>query len=107
MQIGNPQHLPEAGFIRFFGDQIVEERFGLIQLAALQEPHGVAIKHFQRHLAVRFGLEPVQLFLAAAFLAVVAGLVQRNPKALLAYSTISQMGVMTAGVGVGFKAPET
>lgn len=52
------------------------------------------------------GNSMLALGLAAAFLAVLAGLVQRNPKTLLAYSTISQMGILTAGVGVAFKNPE-
>ena len=43
--------------------------------------------------------------LAAMFLGVGAGLAQRNPKVLLAYSSISQMGFMTLGVGAGLAAP--
>lgn len=43
--------------------------------------------------------------LAATFLGVGAGLAQRNPKVLLAYSSISQMGFMTLGVGAGLAAP--
>lgn len=42
---------------------------------------------------------------AAAFYAVAIGLTQRDPKVILAYSTISQMGVMTVGVGAGLLAP--
>lgn len=45
------------------------------------------------------------LGLIGTFLAVLAGLVQSNMKALLAYSTISQMGIMAAGVGVGLVWP--
>ena len=45
------------------------------------------------------------LGLGAAFLAVIKGMQQHNPKALLAYSTISQMGILTAGVGVGLREP--
>ena len=41
------------------------------------------------------------LGLFAAFFGVVAGLVQRQPKTLLAYSSISQMGLMTLAVGAG------
>ncbi|MCU0919217.1 MAG: complex I subunit 5 family protein [Burkholderiaceae bacterium] len=44
--------------------------------------------------------------LAAAFLGVAAGLMQRDAKVLLAYSSVSQMGYMTLGVGAGFVAPE-
>lgn len=42
---------------------------------------------------------------AGAFLGVLIGLMQSNPKALLAYSTISQMGVITTGFGVGLINP--
>lgn len=42
--------------------------------------------------------------LAAMFLGVGAGLAQRNPKVLLAYSSVSQMGFMTLGVGAGLAA---
>lgn len=44
--------------------------------------------------------------LAAAFYGVAVGLTQDNPKTVLAYSSISQMGFMTVGVGVGLSAPE-
>ncbi len=43
--------------------------------------------------------------LAAMFLGVAFGLAQRDAKVLLAYSTISQMGFLTAGVGAGLLAP--
>jgi hydrogenase-4 component B len=43
--------------------------------------------------------------LAAMFLGVGAGLAQREPKVLLAYSSVSQMGFMTLGVGAGLSAP--
>ncbi|KFI23008.1 complex I subunit 5 family protein [Nitrosococcus oceani] len=42
---------------------------------------------------------------AAAFYGVLVGLTQREPKILLAYSSISQIGLMTFGVGVGLGAP--
>ncbi|MGE0824914.1 MAG: complex I subunit 5 family protein [Candidatus Binatia bacterium] len=44
--------------------------------------------------------------LAAAFYGVIIGLTQDNPKTVLAYSSISQMGLMTIGVGVGLAHPE-
>jgi hydrogenase-4 component B len=43
--------------------------------------------------------------LAAMFLGVAAGLAQRQPKVLLAYSSVSQMGYMTLAVGAGLAAP--
>lgn len=43
--------------------------------------------------------------LAAIFLGVAAGLAQDKPKVLLAYSSVSQMGFMTLGVGAGLAAP--
>jgi len=53
-----------------------------------------------------FGGIVITLGLAGAFLAVVAGVVQRNPKTLLAYSTLSQMGIITAGIGAGLMEPQ-
>jgi formate hydrogenlyase subunit 3/multisubunit Na+/H+ antiporter MnhD subunit len=43
----------------------------------------------------------------AIFYAALVGLSQRNPKTVLAYSSISAMGVMTAAVGLGLLAPES
>lgn len=45
------------------------------------------------------------LGLVAAFYAVAVGLMQRDPKTLLAYSSISQMGIMMAALGLGLAAP--
>jgi formate hydrogenlyase subunit 3/multisubunit Na+/H+ antiporter MnhD subunit len=47
----------------------------------------------------------ILLGLTAAFFGVVVGLTQRDPKTLLAYSSISQMGIMTVGVGLALAAP--
>lgn len=44
--------------------------------------------------------------LIAAFGGVGVGLTQRNPKTVLAYSSISQMGLMTTGVGLALLLPE-
>lgn len=44
--------------------------------------------------------------LLAMFFGVAAGLTQSNVKVLLAYSSISQMGFMTLGVGAGLTAPD-
>ncbi len=44
--------------------------------------------------------------LAAAFYGVLVGLTQKNPKTILAYSSISQMGFMTVGLGAGLVAPQ-
>jgi formate hydrogenlyase subunit 3/multisubunit Na+/H+ antiporter MnhD subunit len=41
----------------------------------------------------------------SAFWGVVVGVTQRDPKAALGYSSISQMGLITAAVGVGLLAP--
>jgi len=48
----------------------------------------------------------IGLGLFAAFAAVALGLTQRNPKTALAYSSISQMGLMTVGVGLALMLPE-
>ncbi len=45
------------------------------------------------------------LGLVAMFFGVAVGLAQRDIKVLLAYSSMSQMGFMALGVGVGLKAP--
>ncbi|HEY8380443.1 MAG TPA: proton-conducting transporter membrane subunit, partial [Nannocystis sp.] len=45
------------------------------------------------------------LGLLAAFLAAAVGIVQRDPKAVLAYSSISQMGWMMLGLGIGLATP--
>jgi formate hydrogenlyase subunit 3/multisubunit Na+/H+ antiporter MnhD subunit len=45
--------------------------------------------------------------LLAAYYAVAVGLTQRNPKTVLAYSSISQMGLMTVGVGLAVGWPQT
>jgi len=45
--------------------------------------------------------------LAAAFYGVLVGLAQFDPKTVLAYSSISQMGVMLATVGLGLALPES
>jgi formate hydrogenlyase subunit 3/multisubunit Na+/H+ antiporter MnhD subunit len=42
---------------------------------------------------------------AAAFYAAAVGVTQRDPKAVLAYSSVSQMGLMTAGLGFGLAFP--
>lgn len=49
----------------------------------------------------------IVIALGSAFLAVVAGVFQGNPKTVLAYSSISQMGIISTGVGVGLIAPGT
>jgi len=41
----------------------------------------------------------------AAFFGVIVGISQTNPKTVLAYSSISQMGLMTVGIGAGFSSP--
>jgi hydrogenase-4 component B len=51
------------------------------------------------------GATAVALALAAMFGAAAAGLVQRDPKTVLAYSSVSQMGFLTLGVGAGLLAP--
>lgn len=48
----------------------------------------------------------VALALLGGFVAVPAGLLQDNPKVILAYSTISQMGFLTVPVGVALAVPQ-
>ncbi|SDM18167.1 Formate hydrogenlyase subunit 3/Multisubunit Na+/H+ antiporter, MnhD subunit [Franzmannia pantelleriensis] len=51
------------------------------------------------------GTTIISLGLIAAFAAALYGVTQRHPKAVLAYSSVSQMGMMTALIGVGLLAP--
>lgn len=44
--------------------------------------------------------------LAAAFFGAAVGVLQSNPKTVLAYSSISQMGLITTGVGAALFSPE-
>jgi multicomponent Na+:H+ antiporter subunit D len=48
----------------------------------------------------------IYLGFTGTFLAALLGLLQKNAKSVLAYSTISQMGIVIAGVGVGLQYPE-
>lgn len=54
-----------------------------------------------------FGAVFIVIALGSAILAAIAGAFQRNPKTVLAYSSISQMGIISTGVGVVMIAPET
>lgn len=54
----------------------------------------------------QFGYWMLVAGLAAAFGAAFYGVFQRHPKAVLAYSSISQMGMMTALVAMGLVAPD-
>jgi formate hydrogenlyase subunit 3/multisubunit Na+/H+ antiporter MnhD subunit len=47
----------------------------------------------------------VGLGLAAAFYGAIIGMDQRDPKVVLAYSSISQMGIMTVGIGMMLLEP--
>jgi multicomponent Na+:H+ antiporter subunit D len=55
----------------------------------------------------RWGTLCIIAGLLAAYYAVVVGLTQRNPKTVLAYSSISQMGLITVGVGLAIGWPQT
>lgn len=45
--------------------------------------------------------------MASTYYAVLVGITQKKAKAVLAYSSISKMGIMTMGVGLGFIAPQS
>ncbi|MCA9402321.1 MAG: hypothetical protein KC897_00950 [Candidatus Omnitrophica bacterium] len=53
-----------------------------------------------------WGILLIVLGLSAAVAAVLVGLTQDKPKTVLAYSSISQMGVMTTALGLGLLVPE-
>jgi multicomponent Na+:H+ antiporter subunit D len=55
----------------------------------------------------RWGVFCIIAGLSAAYYAVAVGLTQRNPKTVLAYSSISQMGLITVGVGLAVGWPQT
>jgi len=55
----------------------------------------------------RWGTLCIIAGLLAAYYAVAVGLTQRNPKTILAYSSISQMGLMTVGIGLAIGWPQT
>ena len=55
--------------------------------------------------------QPLGMFLilfgiATAFLGALLGMMQRDPKALLGYSTVSQMGILTAALGIAAGLPD-
>ncbi len=49
----------------------------------------------------------LMLGLVTAFYGVAIGVAQSNPKTVLAYSSISQMGLLTLGVGAGLLVPQS
>ena len=53
-----------------------------------------------------WGLVFIGTGLAGAYLAVLAGVVQRTAKAALAYSSVSQMGLLSVVVGAGLLVPD-
>ncbi len=52
------------------------------------------------------GFTLISAGLGAAFLGTFVGVAQPNPKAVLAYSSISQMGILMTGLGIGATRPE-
>jgi formate hydrogenlyase subunit 3/multisubunit Na+/H+ antiporter MnhD subunit len=48
----------------------------------------------------------IALGIAGAFYGAIVGSLQRAPQVILAYSSISQIGIMLAGLGAALKAPE-
>ena len=53
-----------------------------------------------------FGYLIITAGLIAAFFGAFVAAIQSNPKAVLAYSSISQMGIISTGVGIGLIQPE-
>jgi len=49
----------------------------------------------------------IVLGLTGSLVAAVIGAIQSNPKSVLAYSSVSQMGLMTAGIGVAAGSPSS
>ena len=57
------------------------------------------------HALPDWGTLFILLGFAAALYGVIVGLLQQQPKSILAYSSISQMGLIGVGVGLGVMAP--
>lgn len=53
-----------------------------------------------------WGTFVIVLGAVAAFFGVAIGMVQREPKTVLAYSSVSQMGVLNVGIGIALAAPQ-
>jgi formate hydrogenlyase subunit 3/multisubunit Na+/H+ antiporter MnhD subunit len=73
-------------------------KVGLLGLLRMLPLGAVAMESWG---AVCMGLGIASTFVAAFF-----GMVQTNPKTVLAYSSVSQMGLATVGLGAGLLAPE-
>lgn len=52
-----------------------------------------------------FGAIVAAVGLAGAFIGVAFGIMQRHPKSVLAYSSVSQMGLVTVMIGLGLMSP--
>lgn len=83
-----------AGGAIFAGALTIAAAAGIIRFLPLTAPQPVV------------GGYAVIAGLAAAFLAAAAGALQRDPRALLGYSTISQMGIFTVAIGLGTVSPD-
>jgi formate hydrogenlyase subunit 3/multisubunit Na+/H+ antiporter MnhD subunit len=59
----------------------------------------------QHSTATHWGDVFILVGLLSVFFAVLVGASQKNPKTVLAYSSVSQMGLMTMAVGMGLKTP--
>ncbi len=55
---------------------------------------------------LEWGTALIILGLFTAFYGVIIGLTQRDPKTVLAYSSISQVGIITMSIGLGMQVPE-
>lgn len=53
-----------------------------------------------------WGVICVAVGIASAFIGVLIGLTQHNPKTVLAYSSVSQMGLVSIGLGAALMVPE-
>jgi formate hydrogenlyase subunit 3/multisubunit Na+/H+ antiporter MnhD subunit len=59
------------------------------------------------HLALPdWGVLVIVAGMSAAYYGALVGITQPNPKTVLAYSSISQMGLITIGIGIGLIEPE-
>lgn len=67
---------------------------------------GIRLFPFGSPVMTEWGSGLILFGMAAALYGAVLGTTQRDPKTLLAYSSISQVGIMTALLGLGASAPD-
>lgn len=86
---------PSAGTAVLGGAMINAGFLGWLRFLPLEEASGPAV-----------GLTLVGIGVVGALYGTAIGLLQRDPKAVLAYSSVSQMGMLTIGLGTAVLVPQ-